>query len=649
MRRVKLHILDKKLKLFDASNKAQINACIGGLKRCILDKKLKLFVKSEKSANLRRLFGWDPACLQHDFLLVFVEKPSSHSGLPSQLRLGGSVRAYHGDTLSRFIVGLNDNISKVLELQPYLDLDEDLDEALQKAIAIENQLQRKSRFRQREYSPYDKGTSQLSPFQSSNPLLESCRMKPKEEGHKMSEANSKQRSKSTKTPIVAESNQRSSQARDVECFKCRGHGHYARDCPNSRIMFIRDNGAFSSDSEKEQGDVSDEEIIAPYESDEPDSRCLVTRHALSIQTTEDIDVQRTNIFHSRCMVKVPMQAAHLLLRQPWQYDRDVTHHGKLNQYSLVYHGKKYTFTPLDPKDVYKDQLKMQKFCEGVETPKDEKRLKKRPLETKAKGVMARGWQHCLSISNTHETLPSVFVSLLQEYSDVLDDPPKDLPPLRGIKHQIDLILGSSIPNRPKYRCNPEETKELESQVEALLEKVYIRESLSPCAVPVLLVPKKDGTYRMCVDCRPINRVTIKYRSPIPRLDDMLEELYGACVFTKIDLKSGYHQIRMKEGDEWKTAFKTKFGLYEWKVVSEFLQQKHHQSSGIRTYRSYESKEKRKDEKKKKWCCFEKMKMISSYDIQGSLFKNSTMVERLLEISEKKEHAPRNRNLILNLF
>ncbi|KAL4387763.1 hypothetical protein GQ457_09G017540 [Hibiscus cannabinus] len=138
----------------------------------------------------------------------------------------------------------------------------------------------------------------------------------------------------------------------------------------------------------------------------------------------------------------------------------------------------------------------------------------------------------------------------KEYSDVLDDPPKGLPPLRGIEHQIDLIPGSSIPNRQAYRCN--------------LKK--LRKSLSPCAVPILLVPKKDGTYGMCVDCRPINRITIKYRHPIPRLDDMLDGLYGACVFTKIDLKSGYHQIRMKEGDEWKTAFKTKFGLYEWLVM-----------------------------------------------------------------------------------
>ena len=94
-----------------------------------------------------------------------------------------------------------------------------------------------------------------------------------------------------------------------------------------------------------------------------------------------------------------------------------------------------------------------------------------------------------------------------------------MPPIRGIEHQIDFVPEAAIPNQPAYISNPKETKELQRQVEDLMRKGYVRESMSPCAVPVLLVLKKDVTWRMCVDCRAINNITVKYRHPIPRLDD----------------------------------------------------------------------------------------------------------------------------------
>jgi hypothetical protein len=107
--------------------------------------------------------------------------------------------------------------------------------------------------------------------------------------------------------------------------------------------------------------------------------------------------------------------------------------------------------------------------------------------------------------------------------------------LRRIEHQFDLIPGASLPNRAAYRTNPEEMKKILRQVQELLDNGYVRESLSPCAVPVILVPKKNGTWHMCVDCQTINNITIRYHFPIPRLDDMLDELSGSTIFTKIDL------------------------------------------------------------------------------------------------------------------
>lgn len=174
-----------------------------------------------------------------------------------------------------------------------------------------------------------------------------------------------------------------------------------------------------------------------------------------------------------------------------------------------------------------------------------------------------------SLESTEERekdgVPAEVQELIHEFDDIFATP-QGLPPSRAQDHFIPIMEGSKPVNANPYRCPYLQKSEIERLVREMLDHGIIQHSNSPYASPVLLVRKKDNTWRFCVDYRALNAITIKNRFPIPIIEELLDELYGSKYFTKLDLRSGYHQIRVQDKDVHKTAFKTQFGHYEFLVM-----------------------------------------------------------------------------------
>ena len=220
-----------------------------------------------------------------------------------------------------------------------------------------------------------------------------------------------------------------------------------------------------------------------------------------------------------------MEASHLLLGRPWQFDKRTNHDGYTNKISFMHQDKKIVLKPLSPQQVCEDQKKMREklLQEKREKEKVSKTLERKKSEQKksetlevresylaTKSEVKRLFRAKQSLyilccknqiltTNTFDDfeVPSSVKTLLQDFQDIFPpNVPSGLPPLRGIEHQIDLIPGAYLPNRPAYRSNPQETKEIQRQVDELISEGWVRDSMSPCAVPVILVPKKDGTWHI---------------------------------------------------------------------------------------------------------------------------------------------------------
>ncbi|WVZ53382.1 hypothetical protein U9M48_004333 [Paspalum notatum var. saurae] len=169
--------------------------------------------------------------------------------------------------------------------------------------------------------------------------------------------------------------------------------------------------------------------------------------------------------------------------------------------------------------------------------------------------------------NTMDASALEGIRVMSEFPDVFPDSLPGMPSERDIEFSIELVRGTAPIYKKAYRITGVELFEVKKQIDELLEKGFIRKSTSPWASPVLLTEKKDGTLRMCVDYRGLNAVTVKNKYLLPRIEDLFDQLKGACVFSKIDLRSGYHQLRIRPSYIPKTAFISRYGLYEYTVMS----------------------------------------------------------------------------------
>ncbi|XP_035548680.1 uncharacterized protein LOC118349195, partial [Juglans regia] len=399
-------------------------------------------------------------------------------------------------TMARFLSGLNRDIANVIELQHYVEIED----MVHMAMKVERQLKRK-------------GTARYTTVSSTTWKSKWDRNDPAEAKRKTEPPKGKDEGTSNKPKVESQP----SRNRDIKCFKCLGSGHIASQCPNRRVMIMRDNGEVMTESEDDSDEVpelddasDDDGVVYPVTGES-----LVARRALNAHIkVDDAEQQRENIFHTRCHVNNKV-CSMIIDGGSCTNVASTTLVEKLNLPTLK-HSRPYKLQWLnDCGEVRVDKQVLVTFSIGKY--QDEVLCDVVPMHA-GHILLGRPWQYDR-----------------REFEDVFpEEMPNELPPIRGIEHQIDFVPGAAIPNRPAYRSNPEETKELQRQVEDLMSKGYVRESMSPCAVPVLLVPKKDGTWRYVVSTKGIEVDEEKVKAikewPTPKSITEVRSFHGLASF-----------------------------------------------------------------------------------------------------------------------
>ncbi|GKB19613.1 putative CCCH-type zinc finger family protein [Tanacetum coccineum] len=378
--------------------------------------------------------------------------------------------------VTRYVNGLSHEIQDRISLVPVYTLDD----AYNLAIKAENQLAKHTR-----PSVFSSRNNSLSIQSTSKP-------ESRQYGSNSAALDKKKQSINTSTVITKSTNPYDHPIIG-KCFKCGLPGHRSSDCRGTGKKFNLTLKEDEYDEEEENDKDSDDKEYDTYMC-HPESGPL------------------------------PYS-----FWRPWEFDVNATYKGKDNTYSFRVNGVKKILMPLieNSKPKVLEEKRNNLMIASHRDFEDEIRG-----ELVIYAVVARGMiQECVS-----NKIPEKLLPLMEEFQSLIpDELPSTLPLMRNIQHQIDLVPGASLPNLPHYRMIPKENLILQEQVEDLLKKGLIRESMSPCTVPALLVPKKDGSWQMCVDSRAINKITIAYRFLIPCLDDMLDMLEGSKIFSKIDL------------------------------------------------------------------------------------------------------------------